>query len=107
MNKKLLLALFIASICCSTAPMESVNANTKNWTRGIRLDREIRKTSQKKISNHNGIYTNNREYENSINIETQIRDILGIDSYPEKKTLLDSIEAKKYHEGLRKKMLSQ
>ena len=107
MNKKLLLAVVIASISCSTASMEAVNANTKNWTRGIRLDRKIRKTSQQKISNQNGIYTNNREYENSINIETQLMDVLGINNYPEKKTLLDSIEAKKYHETLRKKMLSQ
>ena len=51
------------------------------------------------------IYTNNKNYQDSINIKTQLRDMFGIGAYPEQRTLLDSNEASVEHERLRRKML--
>ena len=53
------------------------------------------------------IYKNSKPYEDSINIETQLEDLFGINSYPEEKILRDSLEASKEHERLRKRMLTQ
>ena len=52
------------------------------------------------------VYSNNKEYQDSINIETQLKEFFGIFLYPEKKFLLDSTEASQEHERLRKKMLA-
>ena len=60
---------------------------------------------ENKINTNNKSNTNTKNYENSINIEGQLRDILGINSYPEKRTIYDSVEFSEEHERLRRKML--
>ena len=52
-------------------------------------------------------FTNNKEYQDSMNIDTQLRDMFGIGSYPEQRTLFDSNEASMEHERLRRKMLTK
>ena len=52
------------------------------------------------------IYTNNKNFLDSNNLETFLEDMLGLNQYPEKRLLLDSNEASIEHNRLRKKMLS-
>ena len=49
-------------------------------------------------------YSNNKEY--IADNESQLNDLLGLPNYPEKRTLLDSIDVSLEHERLRKKMLA-
>ena len=52
------------------------------------------------------IYTNNKSFDDSNNLDTRLRDLFGIDGYPEKRTLSDSIQTSLEYERLRRKMLA-
>ena len=90
MTKKARLAIPIACLACSVMCIEQRPAYSNEQP--LMQER---------------IYMNNKPYEDSINIDTQLRDLFGLNLYPEERMLRDSLEASKEHERLRKKMLTQ
>ena len=122
MNRKQWSVVLVALLCAGYETIENISHARTVRDNRWRLERrqmngspkpldqspqtpKIYSNDQERIKEK--IFTNNKEYQDSMNIDTQLRDMFGIGSYPEQRILLDSNEASIEHERLRRKMLTK
>lgn len=120
MNKKLKSVVLALFLCAGVESIENIShartVRNNRWRMERRLNgspkplsqsHEIPKRYSKDQSKFKAkMYTNNKNFNDGNNLDTQLRDLFGIGGYPEKKTLSDSIETSIEYERLRRKMLA-